>query len=144
MVPAAAPVRGRPPVPGMRGRNAPKPGEAGQFKEVGGHHIHAKSGFRGHPTYDPERGFSISEAYMARRGWEHPKMTAVQQKMFRELEKRGLPNTMRAHSRIAREALVKAGATRAEATALVRASLRQMRLDMVKAPTRIPWGKKGR
>src|SRR5262249_1170170 len=46
-------------------------GAAGPYREVAGHHVHAKSGFRGHTTYDPRRGFSISPSFMESRKWRH-------------------------------------------------------------------------
>ncbi|MCX8957468.1 hypothetical protein EHW64_04895 [Erwinia psidii] len=36
----------------------------GEYKDVGGHHVHAKAGFKSNPKYDPKKGFSISQDYM--------------------------------------------------------------------------------
>ncbi len=113
----------------------------GEYGRVGGHHVHAKAAFRGHATYDARKGFSVSQEYMAKRGWSHEEMTASQQRGFRDLRKSGRPNTMAEHSRIAREALVAGGATRAEAASLVRKSLANLRRQKVKGPSRIPWEK---
>ena len=44
-----------------------------------------------------------------------------------------------AHSRIARESLVAGGATPAEARQLVRESLKDLKLQKVTSPVRIPW-----
>ena len=39
-------------------------------------------------------------------GIKHHKITSFQQKLFKELEKSGRPNTMKEHTRIAVESLV--------------------------------------
>ncbi len=33
----------------------------GEYGQVGGHHVHGQAGFRGHASYDPNKGFSISQ-----------------------------------------------------------------------------------
>lgn len=82
--------------------------------------------------------FSLS-AVMNSKGWSHAQMTAEQRGLFAELAKSGKPNTLQAHSEIARRALIAGGATKAEASALVRMSLANLRNQLVKNPTRIPW-----
>jgi hypothetical protein len=117
-----------------------RPGiNAGEYRFVGGHHIHAKAAFRGHLTYDPRRGFSISQEYMRSRGWDHQAMTSKQRELFGELARSGRTSCMAEHSRIAQEALVAGGATQAEAQALVQESLHDLAQQGVTAPTRIPW-----
>jgi RHS repeat-associated protein len=134
---------GGPRLPRLRRPRRPVKGrDVGEYRKVGGHHVHAKAAFRGHSKYDPKQGFSISQKYMKRRGWNHGKMTAVQSREFRKLAKSGKPNSLRAHSNIARKALIAGGASKAEAAALVRESLMDLRSQMVKKPTRIPWAKK--
>ncbi|PTY01179.1 hypothetical protein DB346_13825, partial [Verrucomicrobia bacterium LW23] len=118
---------------------APVPQDAGRYDVVHGHHVHAKAAFRGHPTYDLQAAFSISQGYMSTRGWNHPDMTSAQRTLFDALAASGQPNTLREHSRIAVEALQAGGATLAEARALVAHSLRDLRAQGVRAPTRIPW-----
>jgi hypothetical protein len=78
---------------------------------------------------------------MRSRGWRHEVMTAVQQKLFRELAARSGPNTMKEHTRIAIEALRKCGATEAEARSLAAESLVNLRQQDVRQPTRIPWSR---
>jgi hypothetical protein len=115
------------------------PGSVGRYADVGGHHVHAKAGLRGHATYDPKKGFSISQDYMEARGWNHQDMTSTQRRLFDELAASGKPNTLQEHTRIAVEALQSGGATRAEARSLAAQSLWDLRSQGVRAPTRIPW-----
>jgi hypothetical protein len=115
------------------------PGSMGEYGDVGGHHVHGKAGFRDHPSYDPDRGFSISQDFMKRRNWDHQAMSAAQRRMFDQLAASGRPNTLREHTRIAVEALKAGGATEAEARSIVAQSLRNLRSQGVRGPTRIPW-----
>jgi len=78
---------------------------------------------------------------MRSRGWRHELMTAMQQRLFRQLKASGLPNIMKEHTRIAVEALKAGGATEAEARALVAESLKNLRQQGVRQPTTIPWGR---
>ena len=118
----------------------PPPG-SGDYADVKGHHIHSKAGMRGHVSYDPDKGFSISQDFMKDRGWIHEDMTAMQQKLFRELAASGRPNLLAEHTRIAIEALKAGGATSAEAKRLVEWSLKNLEQQGVAAPTRVPWQK---
>ena len=111
----------------------------GEYRDVGGHHVHIQSGFKGHLSYDPRTGFSISQEYMKSRGWSHQSMTNKQRELFGELARSGSPNTLAEHSRIAQEALIAGGATRAEAQALVQESLEQLTQQGLTAPSHIPW-----
>jgi hypothetical protein len=113
--------------------------EMGEYRKVGGHHIHAKAAFKGHVNYDPRKGFSISQKFMQERGWNHQKMTATQQKMFKELAESGRPNSLTEQNRIAVEALVAGGAPRDEARLLVAQSVKELRKEGVREPTRVPW-----
>ena len=36
----------------------------GEYGDVGGHHVHAKAGFKGDVNYDPKKEFSISQQFM--------------------------------------------------------------------------------
>nr|WP_301170956.1 hypothetical protein [Brevibacillus nitrificans] len=111
----------------------------GMYKDVKGHHIHAKSAFYGHVTYDPKKGFSISQEYMKENNYNHTDMTTMQRKLFDDLARSKRPNTLKEHSRIAVEALVAGNVPRNEARSLVAASLLNLRAQLVKYPTRIPW-----
>jgi hypothetical protein len=124
---------------------SPRPGiDVGEYRVVGGHHVHAKAGFDGHGTYDLNQGFSISQDYIKRRGWNHQDMTNKQRELFGELARSGRENSLAEHTRIAEEALVAGGATREEAQALVQESLRDLAQQGVIAPTHIPWQRKAR
>jgi len=111
----------------------------GLYKDVGGHHIHAKSAFEGHPNYNPRQGLSISQEFMKEKGWSHRDITAAQRSLFKELYQSGRPNTLKEHNRIAVEALIAGGATVDEARTLVAESVLNLRRQGVRTPTRIPW-----
>ena len=111
----------------------------GPYGKVGGHHVHAKAGLKGHAAYDPDRGFSISQEYMASRGWKHEAMSAKQRQLFDELVASGRPNTLREHTRIAVESLRAGGATEAHARQIVAESLGNLRQQGVRTPSHIPW-----
>jgi RHS repeat-associated protein len=125
--------------PGKEQRFAAPKGAKGKYSEVGGHHVHAKADFKGNLEYDPQEGFSISQDYMKSRGWDHQAMTNKQRELFNELASSGRANTLTEHSRIAEEALVAGGATRAQARALVKESLADLARQGVKVPSNIPW-----
>ncbi len=111
----------------------------GKYSSVGGHHVHAKAGFKGHATYSKSKGFAIGQDYMKSRGWSHADMTRKQRELFDQLAAGGGPNTLKEHSRIAVESLIAGGASRAEARSLVAESLRNLRAQGVRAPSHIPW-----
>ena len=89
--------------------------QIGKYRDVGGHHVHAKAGFRGHATYSEKEGFAISQEFMREMGWDHQLMTNEQRRLFKELAQSGRPNTLFEHTRIAVEALIAGKATRDEA-----------------------------
>jgi hypothetical protein len=60
----------------VKTRGAVAPREAvGDYWRVGGHHVHAKSGFKDSVLYSKSKGFSLSQDYMKSRGWDHEAMT---------------------------------------------------------------------
>ncbi len=113
----------------------------GPYKEVRGHHVHAKKAFEGHMNYDPNKGFSMSEKLMDSLKLKHSKITGTQQKLYRELAESGRPNTMQEHTRIAVESLTTHGVSSETARSLVAQSLESLRQAGVRTPTTIPWGK---
>ena len=119
-----------------RGKNIPGTGE---YAEVGGHHVHAKAAFRGDANYDPNKGFSISQKFMENNGLDHQAMTSKQRELFKELYESGRANTMKEHTRIAREALKAGGAEEPLISDLVNESLRNLTQQGVTSPSRIPW-----
>jgi RHS repeat-associated protein len=116
-------------------------GGTGEYGDVGGHHIHAKSAFKGVASYDPNTGFSISQEYMNQRGWNHQAMTNEQRSLFKELAASGRPNTLTEHTNIAVKALQAGGASLQEARNLVGESLNNLRNQGVTTPSNIPWYK---
>lgn len=111
----------------------------GEYGDVGGHHVHAKAGFKGDVNYDPKKGFSISQDFMKENGLDHNIMTSKQRELFKELYESGRPNTLEEHTRIAREALKAGGASDSMIDDLINASLKNLSEQGVTAPTRIPW-----
>jgi hypothetical protein len=63
----------------------------------------------------------------------------MQRKLFNDLARSKRPNTLKEHSRIAVEALVAGNVPRNEARSLVAASFLNLRAQLVRYPTRIPW-----
>ncbi|MFP1797375.1 RHS repeat-associated core domain-containing protein, partial [Lonsdalea quercina] len=113
----------------------------GEYKDVGGHHIHAKAGFKSNPKYDPKKGFSISQDYMDKMGLDHQAMTSYQRQAFKELYNSGRPNTLAEHTKIAVNALESGGATTQQARSLVAESLWNLRSQGAISPSNIPWYK---
>ena len=113
----------------------------GPYKETGGHHVHAKKSFEGHVNYDPKEGFSMSREYMDSLNLDHNKITATQRKLFNELAQSGRPNTLKEHTRIAVESLVKNGVPKQQARDIVAESLRSLKGVGVREPVKIPWAK---
>ena len=111
----------------------------GAYKEIGGHHVHAKAGFKNHFKYDSEKGFSISQEFMEKMHWRHQVMTAMQWKLFNELAQSGKANSLEEHTRIAIESLTAAGATKEQAQFLVNQSLLNLTEQGVSSTTHIPW-----
>ena len=111
----------------------------GEYGEVGGHHVHAKAGFKGDVNYDPKKGFSISQEFMENNGLNHQSMTSKQRELFKELYESGRPNTLDEHTRIAQEALKAGGASDSMINDLINSSLKNFQEQGVTAPTRIPW-----
>jgi RHS repeat-associated protein len=113
----------------------------GEYKDVGGHHIHAKAAFKEVASYDLKKGFSISQKLMKDLNLDHNAMTQTQRKLFRELANSGRPNTLIEQTRIAKEALIAGGATEGFANDLLKASLENLKNQNVTAPSNIPWHK---
>ncbi len=76
-----------------------------------GHHVHGKVRFKNNSSYDPKKGFSISQDYRDQQGWSYQDMTNYQHSAFTDLAKRGRPNTLAEHTKIAVDALKAGGAT---------------------------------
>ena len=113
--------------------------EVGEYGDVGGHHVHAKAGFKGDINYDPQKGFSISQQFMKDNNLNHSDMTKKQRQLFKELYESGRTNTLEEHTRIAKEALKAGGANNSMIDDLVSQSLFNLSEQGVTQPTRIPW-----
>ena len=111
----------------------------GEYRDVKGHHVHAKAGFRDDINYSQYTGFSISDNFMRKNNLNHSNMTAKQRQLFKELYESGRPNTLAEHTRIAMEVLKAGGANETLARDLVTQSLINLGMQHVNQPTRIPW-----
>ena len=110
----------------------------GPHGKVGGHHVHSKAAFPG-TTYSPSRGFAMSQKELLRLNIEPQAVTNTQRMLFNQLKASGAPNPLKAHSRIAVEALVVGGASRPQARSMVAQSLQNLRQQGVRFPTWIPF-----
>jgi RHS repeat-associated protein len=111
----------------------------GEYRFVGGHHIHAKAAFRAIETYDAGRAIAISQELMLQCGIDHFEVTRAQRELFRELFESGRANTLAEHSRIAEEALIRGGSAPELAHGLVLQSEANLLAQGVTAPSNIPW-----
>gem|GEM_PF-2351100 len=116
----------------------------GAYKNVKGHHIHAKKAFEGHQNYDFKEAFSVSAKALEDIGVRHVDITTSQYKLFRKLQQLGLPNDLTQHTRIAYESLIEAGVDPETAQQWVSRSLEGLVERGIEAPTKVPWPIKGR
>jgi RHS repeat-associated protein len=111
----------------------------GTYGTTGGHHIHAKSAFGGHPAYNADDAISVSNQYMRSHGWSHGQITGTQHTLYNELASSGLPNTMTAQNNIAYGSLRAGGASPISSWYLVQRSSNNLARQGVRNPTKIPW-----
>jgi hypothetical protein len=123
-----------------RGTLAEAPIGTGFYKDVFGHHVYSKKALG--ELANTDKMFAISDDFMAARGFRHQTVTKFQRSAYEQLKKAGITPTLRDHTRIAVEALVKAGIKPAEARQLVTLGLRNLRKQGVKFSdnTKHPWG----
>lgn len=112
----------------------------GAYKDVLGHHIHAKKAFEGSVGYDMRKAYSVSVETLNRYGVRHADITTAQHRLFRELDASGAANTLTQHSRIAYQSLLNAGMPNDVAKQLVIESQTRLLRAGVVEPARIPWG----
>ncbi len=89
-----------------------KSDSTGAYKDVGGHHVHAKAGFKNDENYKQLVGkvYSFGNDWMDDNGIDHAKITQCQRRKFKELETSPcLKNTMKEHTKIAVDCLVEGG-----------------------------------
>lgn len=123
---------------------AKKTDSTGAYKDVGGHHVHAKAGFKNDADFKTLVGkmYSLGNDWMDDKGINHAKITQCQRRKFKELETSPcLKNTMREHTKIAVDCLVEGGADEKEARSLAAKSLLELRKANVTQPNHIPWSK---
>jgi hypothetical protein len=113
--------------------------QLGAYRDTGGHHPHAQAAFRG-GNYNPNEAFAISREFMDKVGIDHRLMNRAQQDLFGGLAKASTgTNSWRLQNEIAVEVLVRGGADPRLARWLTAQSLRSLRAQGVRNPTRIPW-----
>jgi hypothetical protein len=108
----------------------------------GGHHIFAKSAFDGLKGYNPLQALAIPKSEIARLGLRHLDaggITAVQRTLFDQLKASGKANTLKAHAKIAEQALIAGGLSKGEAKKITKQALNQLTSWGITAPSRIPW-----
>jgi len=106
----------------------------------GGHHVPAKSGFRGASGYNPNEVLAIPNAELARLGVSHPTVTGAQAQFYRAFSQTGKPLTWEAIQTIETQALVRGGMNARQAAATVQKAIEALKDAGVSGPTRIPWG----
>ena len=111
----------------------------GLYRDVGGHHIHAKAAFKNHANYNRNNGISISQAMMKGLNLDHNAMTLYQRQAFKKLLESGAQNSLKAHTKIAVEALIAGGAPKKWARKLAAISLLNLRAQRVTKPSNLPW-----
>lgn len=106
---------------------------------VGGHHVFSKAGFAGAANYNKDTGFSVSQSFMTKMGWNHNDMTTAQRRLFDELHSSGRENNLLEHVRVAYESLKSGGATDTDAGIVTAMALVDMISKGTIEPSRIPW-----
>lgn len=106
----------------------------------GGHHVPAKSAFRGAPGYNASKALAIPDAELARPGISHSAITAAQQSLYRAFAETGRPLTWEAVEAIETQVLINAGMSAQQSAATVRAGIDALKNAGVVTPTCVPWG----
>ena len=115
----------------------------GPYSKVGGHHIHAKAGFKDNKKYNLNKAFCISQKFITKNRLNHQDMTNMQRKLFNQLAKdvrNGTRvNSLTEHTTVAKTALMNGGADVQMTQYLVGCSLKNLEEQGVTEPTNIPW-----
>ncbi len=106
----------------------------------GGHHLPAKSAFRGAPKYDPKKALAIPNAELSRLGVSHSAVSGAQMTGYRAFAKTGKALTWKAIANIERNALIRGQMSANMANRTVNRAIRALQRAGVSKPTRIPWG----
>jgi hypothetical protein len=112
------------------------------YNEGSGHHVPAKSAFKGDSVYNPTTAPAIPNSELDRLNIDHDLVTGAQQRLYRSYAQTGKPLTWDAVQSIETKALVKGGMSRVAAEATVSKAINALKAAGVKQPTRIPWGGK--
>jgi RHS repeat-associated protein len=114
-------------------------------KPGGGHHVLAKSAFKGASGYNLNTALAISNQVMEKLGINHEAISVSQRLLYNAFEKTGAPLTWDAIEIIETQALsqgAKGGKLSLEAvSATVQAAIADLKAQGVPGPTRIPWSK---
>ena len=111
----------------------------GNYKDVKGHHVFSKAGFRDAVNYSDKTGFCISNKFMEAMGWKHEEMSKMQRKLFDYLYETGKENTLLEHIDVAYKSLIAGGASETDAAIVTTMALVDLISKGVISPTRIPW-----
>jgi hypothetical protein len=106
----------------------------------GGHHVPAKSAFKGAATYDAKAALALPNEELAKLNVRHAAVTGAQKRLYREFASRGAKLTWEEVERIETEALVRGGLNSEVARATVRQAIEALKNAGVPGPARIPWG----
>jgi hypothetical protein len=105
----------------------------------GGHHVPAKSAFKGSPGYDPVKALAIPNSEMMAQGIDHYAVTGAQRTGYRALFNSGEPLTWETVKKVEVNALMKGGMEPSMAKSTVKSAIDQLKQSGVTGPTRIPW-----
>jgi hypothetical protein len=108
----------------------------------GGHHVPAKSAFRGAAGYDENAALALPNAEMERLGVDHTAVTSAQQNLYKAFAQTGAKLTWESVSKIETQALVRGGMNPNMAQQTVQKAIQGLKDAGVAGPTRIPWGGK--
>ena len=106
----------------------------------GGHHVPAKSAFKGAEGYDPLKALAIPNSEMARLKINHSLVTGTQMTLYKTYAAQGQKLTWEAMQSIETRALVRGGMGQDMASATVSRAIKALQEAGVASPTRIPWG----
>jgi len=106
----------------------------------GGHHVPAKSAFRGAAGYNPNAALAVPNTEMARLSVDHGLVTAGQMRGYKDFAQTGATLTWESVEVIEIQALVRGGMQGSMAQPTVRQAIQALKDCGVRGPTRIPWG----
>jgi hypothetical protein len=110
------------------------------YGEGGGHHIPAKSAFRGDPNHDVNETLAIPNSELEAQGIRHPLVTGAQRSLYGQFAKTGRPLTWDDVRSIETQALIRGGMRPGSALVTVNKAISALQARGVGGPTRIPWG----